>query len=255
VLIALAGLVLSPVTAKADLVTQVAIASSFDPSFPGCFNFGTASASAACSGAGFTASGFAEAGYGTMKLFAEATRTTGDFAGFQTQSYLRVIEGFTVLHAASGDIFQMQFVLDGDLTVSPFPNSASLGINAGVSQGSGCFTSLQQSYPASAPYRCVMERALDGNAFFSEIQLSANIELRGGLGTGVVDFSHTLEVDRVVVLLPNGNIDPNAIIQTSSGFIYPSGPTDSTVPEPATALGAVAALGLMLARKRRTSGL
>jgi len=98
-----------------------------------------------------------------------------------------------------------------------------------------------------------MDRVLDGDAFFSNIQLSAGIELRS-LATGKVDFSHSLNITKVVVLQPNGEVDPDAIIQSSSGFTYPTGQT-SAVPEPSTLVSAITALALIqavrVARARR----
>jgi len=254
-------------TAKADIIAQASVASSFDQSFPGCSDRNTTvdtPTTADCSGLGFTADAFAEAGFGTMKVSADATRTTFDLAGFQTGAFVDVRDDFTVLNASKGDTFVMEFSLDGDFVMpesgdcggAACSSDANLQINAGLSGpgGTGCLVNIQQSYSKSDPFVCTMDRPLSAATtnFFSVIELTASVELRS-LTTGTVDYSNTLDVDKVVVLLPDGEIDPNAIIETNSGFTYPTGAPPSAVPEPSSLLISVSGLCVIVAIKRRKS--
>lgn len=260
ILAMLAGVGFTSTSARAEMVTVAGVGSSFDPSFPGCSDSGTNYASVSCSGAGFTADAWALADWGTMKIFTEATRTTSDWVGFQAGAYLRVRDYFTVSNATPGDTFEMAFSLDGNITIPPSgtcggagcSSDASLGINAALSNGGSlCQTTTTLSYSAADPYTCVMDLTLTNptTSLFSNIDLQTAVELRS-FATGIVDFSNTLQVTRVVVLRPDGSIDTNAAIQPLSGFLYPTGEM-STVPEPSSVSMVMVGLGVLVAARRR----
>ena len=217
---------------------RVSVSSNFSGT-PECGEDGTSFASASCAGAdpSWAASGFGSADYGTLKVFDDATNS-----GFRLSMivFSQAQDDFTVLNASAGDTFEMDFTLDGQIVAPggiPGTNIANLGINAGLFHGTGCLTTLTTSYSAVTPYICQMQTPLSAgtNSFFSIIELTATIDIRAT--TARVDFSDTLQVDRVAVLLPNGMVDPNAIIQTSSGFVYPDGA--AAAPEPNTELTAM----------------
>ncbi|MGC4049123.1 MAG: hypothetical protein QM757_06360 [Paludibaculum sp.] len=214
--------------AQASLLTSAGVNSSFTSNFPGCSETGTSLASAACSGNGFSASAWALADYGTMKVFSAAERTSTSAIGFQTGAFAMATDTFVVLNADLGEKFQLEFEIYGDILPpvsgdcggAGCESRADFSVNAAIHRGTSCQANFFQSLSESAPYRCVLERAIDGDAFFTAIELRSSIELRS-ITAGLVDFSRSLVVTRAVVLLPNGEIDPDAVIVAESGYRLP----------------------------------
>lgn len=223
-----------------------------------------------CSGVGLTTTVAVHATLTTLKLFLDSGGTYPAGPEPFTEARLRITDTLTVTGGVGNGTLKFDWDLDGmlqaatgslagfDFSQGPgggvsFAQSLACGAGVTFASCSASPATLGGNYPISVPivfgtpvtviwtlsafvgHGCIIDNGCDRTSSVA--------------ASGVVDLSHTLQLQPLVVLDQNGAPVAGASAQSSSGFSYEVAAAASPVPEPTTML--LIATGVALGSFRR----